>query len=125
MKDFIFQEELEQAALEAAGMVCSMVDASLADDTVPPKDILEWYAKTTVYQLAQAETMMIEQGLGAEKSAPREAVLALSSIVRQLLQLAAKTKMFWLTALIDDLLRVRQLRLPEHYQQMLQPDGLP
>lgn len=125
MSDFVFQEELEQATLEAAGMVCSMVDASLAAGEVPPKDILEWYAKTTVYQLAQAETMMIDKGLDAEKNTAREAVLALATVIRQLLQLAAKTKMFWLTTTINDLLKVRKLRLPERYQQMLREDQLP
>lgn len=126
MKDFIFQEELEQAALQAASMVCSMVDTSLSADEVPPKDILEWYAKTSVYQLAQAEAMMVEKGFDSkEAEAPRQAVLALAGVIRQLLQLAAKSKMFWLSTAINDLLRMRKLRLPERYLQMLKPDDLP
>lgn len=126
MKDFIFQEELEQAALQAASMVCSMVDTSLSADEVPPKDILEWYAKTSVYQLAQAEAMMVEKGFDSkEAEPPRQAVLALAGVIRQLLQLAAKSKMFWLSTAINDLLRMRKLRLPERYLQMLKPDDLP
>lgn len=126
MQDFIFREELEQATLEAAAIVCSMVDASLGAGEMPPKDILEWYANTTVYQLTQAEAMLIDKGIeNPDAQHVRAAVLSLAGVVRQLLRLGIDNKMFWLETQIGDLLRLRKLRLPEAYQQMLREDDLP
>lgn len=122
---FVFEEELAQASVQAARIVHGMVLASLEAGEMPPKDVLEWFTKVTVYQLAQAEHSMFEAETPEDEEQARAAVMAITDEIRQLQQLASGQKMFWMTSTIDDLLKVRMLRLPERYKSLLQPDNLP
>lgn len=125
MDRFIFQDELDASTVEAASIVFSMVSEGLDANELPPKDILEWFAKFSVYQLAMAETKMLAAEDDALAEKLKGVVTGLSGLIRHLMGLAAAGKMFWLQATLDELLQMRRLRLPEAYQSLLQPDALP
>ena len=111
-----YQEEQVAAIQEGAAMMYEMVRASIDTGQMPPRDVMDWFARVTVYQFISLEFISTERALTEQEM---ENMQAARGDLDGLMKIAERSKLFALQATINDILRTRMLRLPEGYRQQL------
>lgn len=112
----MFQDELTESYAQGASYMAQMVQGSLGAGEMPPREIVEWYAKHVTYEFIAAE-----HAVAHGETAMVEALKKLAAEVVFFRKLFDKNQMFAPSSAITDLLRQRTMHLPPGYTPLISP----
>lgn len=110
----MFRDEMAASFADGAQMMEEMIKESLAEKTMPPRVIFEWFVKHATYRFVMAE-FKFAHGSAEDGDAAKDYAME----VQLLRDICANQGMFGLQTAINDILRQRILHLPPGFEPLL------